>query len=250
MLKLLLIVGLFLFLGAKLLPRIGFWLGGRSRKPFRQAKWMWSWLAGSEAESLQAEHDYGRECAGEFAAQFPGRPSHDNQALVDAVGSRLAAVVKGPRREFRFSVVVAATSNAFALPGGFIFITEPLIHLCGHDEAEIAFFLGHEMAHVLHGHAKHQLTASTFLNAVTARLAGAGLMLREVLANGYSQDLELEADREGAGLVVAAGFDPRVAVRGLRRLAQASTDNVGLLEFFSSHPPLAERVRSLEQALS
>lgn len=250
MLKLLLIVGLFLFLGAKLLPRIGSWLGARSRKPFRQAKWMWSWFAGSEAESLQAERDYGQECAREFAAQFAGRPSRDNQALVDAVGSRLAATVIDPRRGFRFSVIVAATSNAFALPGGFVFITEPLVHLCGYNEAEIAFFLGHEMAHIVRGHAKDQLTTTTFLNAVTARFTGAGLMLRQVLANGYSRDLELEADREGASLMAAAGFDPRAALSGLRRLAEASADSVGPLEFFSSHPPLADRVRTLEQALS
>jgi predicted Zn-dependent protease len=250
LLKLLLIVGLLLLFGAKLLPRIGSWLGVRSRKPFRQVRWMWSWFAGSETESLQTERDYGRECAREFAAQFSGRPSRASQALVDAVGSRLAAAVKDPRREFHFGVVVAATSNAFALPGGFVFITEPLVHLCGRDEAEIAFFLGHEMAHVLGGHAKDQLTTSTFLNAVTARLAGAGLMLHQVLAKGYSRDLELEADHEGAALVVAAGFDPSAAVRGLRRLAQASTDSAGPLEFFSSHPPLDERVRRLEQKVS
>ncbi len=135
MLKLLLIIGLFLFFGAKLLPRVGSWLGLHSRKPFRQAKWMWSWFAGSEAESLQAERDYGRECAREFAAEFSGRPSPASQALVDEVGTKLAAAVKDPRREFRFSVVVAATSNAFALPGGFIFITEPLVHFCEQDEA-------------------------------------------------------------------------------------------------------------------
>lgn len=249
MLKLLFILGLFLFFGAKLLPRIGSWLGLRSRKPFRQARWMWSWFAGSEAESLRAECDYGRECAREFAAQFPDRPSRANQALVDAVGSRLAAAAKDPRREFRFSVVAAAASNAFALPGGFVFITEPLVQLCGCDEAEIAFFLAHEMAHVLRGHARDQLTTSAFLNAITGRLAGAGLMLHHVLAKGYSRDLELDADREGAGLAGAAGFDPHAAIRGLRRLEQASTNNIGALEFFSSHPPLAERVRQLEQAL-
>lgn len=208
---------------------------------------MWSWFAGSETESIQAERDYGRECAREFAAQFPGRPSRANQSLVDTVGSRLEAVVKDPRRKFRFTVVAASTSNAFALPGGFVFITEPLLRLCGHDEAEIAFFLGHEIAHVLCGHAKDQLTASTFLNAVTARLAGSGLLLRQAIAKGYSRNLELEADREGARLVLAAGFDPCAAVRGLQRLAQASADNMGPLEFFSSHPPLAERVQRLEK---
>lgn len=246
MLKVLFIIAVVLFFGAKLLPRLGSSLGVHSRKPFRQAKWMWSWLAGSEAESLQAEREYGRECARQFAAQFSGRASRVNEEVVGRAGSRLAAAVKNPLREFRFTVIVAAKANAFALPGGFVFITEPLIDLCEHDADEIAFLLGHEMAHVLGGHAKDQLTASAILNAVTARLAGVGLMLQQVLAKGYSRQLELEADREGARLAAAAGFDPGAAGRALRRLERIGAEASGLGEYFSSHPPIAERVRALE----
>ena len=90
LLKLLLIVGLLLFFGAKLLPRVGSWLGGSARKPFRQAKWMWSWFAGSEAESLQAEREYGQECARQFAKQFARSAARPSQQLVIAVGARLA----------------------------------------------------------------------------------------------------------------------------------------------------------------
>jgi predicted Zn-dependent protease len=103
------------------------------------------------------------------------------------------------------------------------------------------------MGHVLRGHAKSQLTARTFLNAVTARLSGAGLMLRQLLNQGYSRELELEADREGARLAEAAGFDPRAAARALRRLERVSSGNAGLAEYFSSHPPLADRVQKLER---
>ena len=245
MLKLLLIVGVFLFFGAKLLPQLGSWLGGHSRKPFRQAQWLWSWAAGSEADSIQAEHEYGKECARQFAAQFSGRPSRASQELVTTVGSSLAGAVKDPRREFRFTVVPSKTANAFALPGGFVFITEPLVDLCARDRDEIAFFLGHEIAHIMLGHARNQLTAKAFLNAVTARLSGAAILLREVLGKGYSRELELEADREGARLAAAAGFDSRAAARALHRLAQGSADNAGLAEYFSSHPPLAERVKKV-----
>jgi predicted Zn-dependent protease len=247
LLKLLLIVGLLLFFGAKLLPRVGYWLGGSARKPFRQAKWMWSWFAGSEADSLQAEREYGRECARQFAKQFAGSAARSSQQLVVAVGARLAEAVHDPRREFRFTVVPSPVSNAYALPGGFVFITEPLLNLCAYDQDEIAFFLGHEMGHILRGHARNQLTASALLNAVTARLTGAGLMLRQLLNKGYSRELELEADREGARLSGAAGFDRRAAVRALGRVAQASTGSGGLGEYFSSHPPFEERIRALER---
>ena len=247
MLRLLLIAAILLFFGANLLPRLGVWLGGRSRKPFRQAKWMWSWLAGTEAEAIQAEYDYGRECAREFAAQFSGKAPREKQEMVAAVGSRLAEAVKDRRREFHFSLVRAGVSNAYALPGGFVFITEPLLDLCAEDRDELAFLLGHEMGHVLRGHARSQLTASTFLNAVTAQLSGAGLMLRQLLNKGYSRELELEADGEGARLAAAAGFDPRAAARALRRLARVSGGNAGLMEYFSSHPAIDERVQKLER---
>jgi predicted Zn-dependent protease len=232
---------------AKLLPSLGTWLGNKSRKPFRQAKWMWSWLAGTEAEAIQAEYEYGRECAAQFAAQFSGTAPREKQEVVASVGSRLADAVKDRRREFHFSLVRASVSNAYALPGGFVFITEPLLDLCAQDPDELAFLLGHEMGHVLRGHARSQLTARTFLNAVTARLSGAGLMLRQLLNQGYSRELELEADREGARLAAAAGFDPRAAARALQRLARGASGDAGLMEYFSSHPPIAERVRQLER---
>ena len=206
---------------------------------------MWSWLAGTEAEAIQAEYEYGGECARQFAAQFPGKAPREKQEVVAAVGSKLAGAVEDRRRQFHFSLVRAGVSNAYALPGGFVFITEPLLDLCAQDPDELAFLLGHEMGHVLCGHAKSQLTARTFLNAVTARLAGAGLMLRQLLNQGYSRELELEADGEGARLAAAAGFDPRAAARALQRLARGASGNAGLMEYFSSHPPIAERVRKL-----
>jgi predicted Zn-dependent protease len=208
---------------------------------------MWSWFAGTEAEAIQAEYEYGRECARQFAAQFSGKAPREKQEVVAAVGSMLADAVKDRRRQFRFTLVRASSSNAYALPGGFVFITEPLLDLCAPDRDELAFLLGHEMGHVLCGHAKSQLTARTFLHAVTARLSGAGLMLRQLIDKGYSRELELEADREGARLVAAAGFDPRSAAGALRRLARVSSGNAGLMEYFSSHPPLAERVQKLER---
>ncbi len=238
---------MFLFFGAKLLPRLGGFLGGASRKPFRQAKWMWSWATGSEDDALQAEREYGRECAREFAAQFSGRVSPGHRDLVAATGARLAAAVKDPRRQFRFAPVPAAISNAFALPGGFVFITGPLIDLCAGDSAELAFFLGHEMGHILRGHAREQLTAATFLKAVTAKLPGAGGLLHQVLNKGYSRQLELDADREAVRLLELAGFDPRAAVRAMQRLARVSPESAGLAEYFSSHPPFADRVNELEK---
>jgi len=241
---------LFLLFNPSVLPRIGTQLGDRSRKPFRQAKWMWSSFTGTEDESIRAEREYGRECARAFETQFSAKVSRADQELVERIGAKLANAVNDPRRAFSVKVAGSSVANAYALPGGFIFITGTLLDLCGRDPNEIAFFLGHEIGHVLRGHAKDQMTANTFLNAVSSRLPAAGQMLRHVLSQGYSRMQELEADQEAVRLTAAAGFDPRASVSALSRLAQRSPDPSGLAEYLSSHPPLSERIRESEEHLS
>jgi beta-barrel assembly-enhancing protease len=246
---LIIILVLILLFNPKLLPRIGYWLGGQSRKPFRQAKWMWSSFTGTEDESIRAERDYGQECARAFAKQFSGSASRTDQDFVANVGAKLANAIKDPRREFRFTVAASTLANAFALPGGFVFITGSLLDLCEHDPNQIAFFLGHEIGHILRGHARDHLTANAFLNAVMSRLPAAGQMLRQMISKGYSRTLELEADQEAVRLAAAAGFDASAAIHAFKRLAQVSPDASGLAEYLSSHPPISERVRELEKYL-
>ena len=182
--------------------------------------------------------------------QFPGTPSSRDQDLVATVGSRLAEAVKDPRLQFRFSVVPSATANAYALPGGFVFITQSLLDLSERDGDTIAFFLGHEIAHVTCGHAKEQLTAKTLLHAVSSRLSGAGQMLRQMVAKGYSRALEQQADSEAVRLMAAAGFDARASIRALERLSRVAPDNSGLAEYFSTHPAFTERIRDLEDLVA
>ena len=247
---LILIIMLFLFFNPQLLPRIGTWVGGQSRKPFRQAKWMWSSFAGTEEESIRAEREYGQECARVFATQFSGKAARPDQELVESIGAGLARAVKDSRRQFDFRVAASAPPNAFALPGGYIFITESLMDLCQRNRDEIAFFLGHEIGHVVRGHARDRMTADTFLNAVMARLPAAGRMLREVVSKGYSRSQELEADQEAVQLTAAAGFDARASVSALKRLAQVAPAASGWAEYLSSHPPVSERVRELEKIVN
>lgn len=245
----LIIVLLFLLFNPKILPSIGTSLGRRARKPYRQARWMWNSFAGSEDAAIQAEWEYGHECARAFAAQFSGKGSQSDQALVTGIGSTLADAAKDSRRRFDFTVAEMAPANAFALPGGFIFITASLLDLCGRDRNEIAFFLGHEIGHVLRGHARDRMTADTFLNTVMSRLPAAGRMIAEVVRKGYSQEQELEADQTAMQLAAAAGFDAHAALSALKRLTQIAPDPAGFSEYLSSHPPLAERVRRLEESL-
>lgn len=243
----LIIVLILVLWGSDLLPGLGAKLGTQARKPYRQAKWMWALVSGTEAEALRAEEDFGRECAREFARQFAAKASAQDQELVSAIGSRIALAVKPPRRSFNFSAVRSSSANAFALPGGYVFITEALLDACGRDREEIAFFLAHEIGHVVCGHAKDQMAAGAVLHALSAKLAGASDMIRQVLVKGYSRSMELDADREAVRLVKDAGLDPAAAARALQRLQQIAPDTSGLAEYFSSHPSVADRIRALGQ---
>ncbi len=243
------IVLLFILFNPRILPKIGAWLGKGARKPYRQARWMWSSFTGSEDEAIQAEWEYGHECARAFASQFSKKTARADQALVESIGCQLASAAKDRRRRFDFTATEAAPANAFALPGGYIFITTSLLNVCGRNRDEIAFFLGHEIGHVILGHARDRMTADTFLNAVAARLPAAGKMIGEVVRKGYSREQELDADQEALRLAAAAGFDVHASLSAMKRLAQVSPDPSGFAEYVSSHPSFSERLRKLEELL-
>jgi predicted Zn-dependent protease len=244
---LIIFVVLLLLFQPRLLPRIGAWLGAEARKPYRQAKWMWSLFSGTEEEVIRAEEEYGRECARAFSSQFAGPISQADQELVSAIGSKLADAAKDSGRRFHFTVAASEVANAFALPGGFVFITVSLLDLCKRDRGEIAFFLGHEIGHVRRNHAKDHMAVDTILKAVSARLPKAGQMLRHMASKGYSRMLELEADEEAVRLAAAAGFDTRASISALKRLTRLAPGPSGLAEYLSSHPPIPERIRELEK---
>jgi beta-barrel assembly-enhancing protease len=241
------VVLLYFFFNPKQLPGLGTRLGKQSRKPIRQAKWIWSSFTGTEEETIRAERDYGSECARAFAAQFPGTVSPEDQSLVESIGARLADAIKDPRRKFDFTVIASPQANAFALPGGYLYITGSLLEVCERDYNAIAFFLSHEIGHVLRGHARDRMTADALLRAVASRIPKAGLMLHQVVGKGYSRMQELEADEEAVRIAAAAGFDRSASISAMNRLAKVAPDPSGLAEYFSSHPPFAERISELEK---
>jgi beta-barrel assembly-enhancing protease len=240
------VILILLLFGSNHLPGVGKQLGKQARKPYRQAKWMFALLSGTEEESLRAEEEFGQECAREFLKQFSGIASVQDRELVSTIGARLVKAVKNPQRSFHFSAVVSSTANAFALPGGYIFITTRLLDLVDRHLDEIAFFLGHEIAHVVCGHAKDQMSAGTILNAIATRFAGAGGLLLQVLVKGYSRSMELEADKEGVRLAAVGGFNSKSSLQALRRLVDVSPDISVLAEYFSSHPTVQDRIKALE----
>jgi predicted Zn-dependent protease len=220
----------------------------------RKAEWVVRSLTGSEAEAVAAEQAVGRDLARAFLEQM--EPDRDPAARehLEYLAARLTAARRDARHGFRFLAVRSPEMNALALPGGYVFVTRRLIDLCSWDHDELAFVLGHEMGHVVKRHAIERLMASTLFNGIVARLPVGGSVLRPhaaallstLLNQGYSREQELEADAFGARSAAAAGFDPAGGRRVLVCLAAESAAEPMLGGYFSSHPPLAERLRQLD----
>lgn len=233
-------------------------LGRKAGPKVRKARWMWHSAVGSEADSIRVEYEVGLDLAEEIRRQLS--PGHDEKTrcLLNEIGPRLAACTVKKGRRFTFETLEGAEPNAFALPGGFVFVTQSLVELCGRDPDEIAFVLGHEMGHIIRGHAMNRIIGASAI-AVVSRAAPirgvlAGWLRRagtQVLESAYSQDLESEADRFGVHLVVAAGYEPRASVQLFRRLARLKTSalQVDLGGYFSSHPPFDVRTRDISHLL-
>ena len=235
----------------------GFYRFGRmAGVQFRKAKWIWQSVAGSEADAIQAEYGVGRDMAAVMLGETPCDPDHATQTLLDEVGGQLTPAVRNRLHRFQVTSVTADRPSAFALPGGFIFVSRSLLDLCDRDKDEVAFILAHEMAHVIRRHAIDRLLKQKVVSAAALASPGRGALaswIRQVgiqwLERAYSQDDEFEADELGLRLMRAAGFDPAGATRVLQRLGEldGGRDPLGLDSYLSTHPPVEERVLRLRR---
>jgi predicted Zn-dependent protease len=166
--------------------------------------------------------------------------------------------VANKSRTFSLEAVTGTEPNAFALPGGFIFVTRSLVELCQWNHNEVAFILAHEMGHVIRGHAMNRIVSNSAIAAASRAAPVRGLLagwLRragvQFLESAYSQDLESEADKLGVHLTAAAGYDPHAAVQLLRRLAKlnSTVSQFNLGSYFSSHPPFDVRIHNINRLL-
>lgn len=204
--------------------------------------------------------------AGELVAMrvLTDNPISSDAALqerVRSIGARIAEHALRRQIPYRFTVVEAKEPNAFAVPGGSVFVTRPLIDLCEDDVNALACVLGHEIIHIDQRHAIRNLAAKTAARtglqvltlgrgAILGRVAGG---MQQLIVQGYRQDQELEADLYGARLARLAGFDARGIIALLERLQAAHPDGRGPLaevfQYFKSHPPTGVRIEKLRAAL-
>ena len=183
------------------------------------------------------------------------------QKYVNQLGRWLALQTERPDLNWHFGVLDSANVNAFAAPGGYIFITRGLL-LKLHNEAELAGVLAHEIAHVLRRHHLNAIQqnarvgiAADVLSLVTQdqrhgetldKVINAGT---ELYARGLDKDDEFEADRMGVVIAARAGYDPYALPAVLQTLEAMNPQDSGLALMFKTHPSPASRLELLDKAM-
>lgn len=210
--------------------------------------------------STQQERDIGK-AESEKVEQFMGLVDHATlEAYVQSVGQRLAQ--QSPRQDvtYSFHVVDTPEPNAFALPGGYIYVTRGLLVLLN-SEDELAGVIGHEIGHVAARHIVQQISRKAPFAILTNigagvtgivspllgdLIGGIGSLATGVVFASYSREQERQADRLGQELAAKAGWDPSALAHSLHTLERAEAldpeKKSQRPSFFDSHPRTPERV--------
>src|SRR6185312_12163717 len=182
------------------------------------------------------------------------------QQYVSSIGMKMAKASERPNLPWEFHVVNDASVNAFALPGGFIFVTRGLMTSIN-DEAELATVVGHEIGHVTNRHSVQQISKAqvaqlglgvgSILSSDIAKygqLASAGL---SVLFLKYSRDAENQADKAGFRYALNQNYDVREMTKVFETLDRISQAGGGgkLPEWLSTHPAPENRIQHIENML-
>ena len=226
-------------------------LGRLAGPHVRKGRWLWASLTGDEEDVIAAEESVGRDLYRVLCSELQVMPDPELQTWVTQIADPLVRRVKN-RRRFHFTVTQVGAPNAFALPGGYVFLTHALLELVRFDPHEVAFVLAHEMSHVVQEHAVERMYADVTLRGLI-RAAGGRTVWGEwvkstgaaLLQSAYSRENELEADTLAVRWIKSAGYEPRAAEALFLRLERTMERGSPLAAYFASHPPFPERIEAL-----
>ncbi len=244
-------------------------------------------VAGAQLKAIRtasnitpAERKQGDEAHPQLLAEFGGLYAGPQAEYVNRVGQNIAlqSGLSNARSDFTVTLLNSPVNNAFAIPGGYVYVTRQLMALMN-DEAELAGVLGHEVGHVAAQHSKKRQKAAT-RNAILGVLAqvvggaigdnggvlgGLGglvqnnaMQVAQYATLGFSRSQELEADQLGVQYLRSAGYDPLALSTMLASLASQTNldarlsggDARSLPEWASTHPDPASRVRNAQSLAS
>ena len=208
----------------------------------------------------------------EVVAEFGGAETGPRAAYVETVGRRVASFsgTANAGQAYRFTTLNSAVENAFAVPGGYVYITRQLMGIMN-DEAELAFVVGHETGHIAANHAQARKSAAqnnsilgvlgAVLGAVVGNNAFGGLISQgaqqfsKLRTLSFSRNQEYQADVLGIRYIAQAGYDPNAGATMLNQLARSTAletriqgdANRSTPEWASSHPLSQNRVTQATQ---
>jgi len=200
--------------------------------------------------------EIGRQYAPEIEKQMGGRIQ--DQALqnyVNAIGQRIARVSHNQSFKYTFTALQDESVNAFALPGGYIFITKGMLQNL-QTEAQLAGILAHEIVHVVARDVANamstQIGIDLLLSAVTSEKTSqttltVAQLSTQVMSLRFSRTDEKEADLGGLDYMIAAGYNPYGLVESMEMLAAQSQERP--IEFLSTHPAPENRSAYLKQSI-
>ncbi|HYH05444.1 MAG TPA: M48 family metallopeptidase [Thermoanaerobaculia bacterium] len=216
--------------------------------------------AGWNMFSAQQDVEIGQQSAAQAESQLPILNDREIDAYVNRIGQKLAVNAGGPNFQYRFRVVNASDINAFALPGGYIYLNRGIIENA-RNEGEIAGVLAHEIAHSALRHGTHQASKAYAAQAGLQILGGllggkvgnntaqilntvGGLGLNALFLK-FSRELETQADVRGAQILAASGYSPQDMISFFDQLAKVDTSKK--TTWLSHHPAPPDRQARIEK---
>src|SRR2546427_6754473 len=210
--------------------------------------------------SSQQDIEMGRESAKEAERQLPILNDRQAATYINTLGQNLAAHAPGEKYPYQFKIVNDTAINAFALPGGFVYINRGAIEAAD-NEGQIAGVMAHEIGHVVLRHGTNQTSKAYIAQAPLAILGGVlgsnsvGSILAQLgvgfatnsLLLKYSRDAERQADLMGTQILHDSGYNPRAMVDFFEKIQAESKGRAS--EFFSDHPNPENRISYVQQEI-
>ncbi|MEW5894004.1 MAG: M48 family metalloprotease [Pseudomonadota bacterium] len=206
----------------------------------------------------EQERLIGQQIAGNLLGAAPLVRDDALQRYVNRVGRWVASTSERPDLAWRFGVIESEDINAFAAPGGYVFVTKGLYRRL-QNEAELAAVLGHEIGHVIRQHHLKLLQQSQMIAAVGGlfgqRLGNRSQVIQNLIGNGaeivarsLDKDAEYEADRIGMVLTARAGYDPYALPAVLQEIGHVPAQDSRLALLYKTHPHPEDRLARLGEA--
>jgi predicted Zn-dependent protease len=224
-----------------------------------------SFVKGASALTTEEEKKLGKKIILEIEKSAEIERDLSLQSFINRIGRSLVAQIGPSPFEFKFFLIKGTDPNAFAIPGGYIFVTTGLIVLAD-NEQEVAGVLGHEIGHVTSRHIAQMIERSKRLNLASLAAIIAGVLLggggtsseaiatmsmatAEAYTLKYTRENEVEADHKSLQYTIKAGYDPNGLITFLNKINKISLGSAKIPAYLLDHPVTEDRISLLQNLL-